>query len=454
MLDRTPQPGSPLDILAQQIVAACVAETWDEDELFRALPPRLAVPRSRARGLRRDGRRARRAVAGRCSTATASDSTIRATRRARLTAITSGGAIPDNADYQVILEPEGTLVGTLNEDFAIESNGGDIFQLGTASWRILRVERRRRARRRRQGRAADHPVLARRSAGPHAPSSRTSSCGVREDARDAALSRRSAGHRRGERASDRRLRRRGRARARRAFRRRQRVILERFFDESGGMQLVVHAPFGGRINRAWGLALRKRFCRGFGFELQAAANEEAIVLSLGPQHSFPLEEVFDYLQPDDRARRCSCRRCSTRRCSRPAGAGTCRARSCSNACAAASARRRRSCACAPTICWRRAFPRSSPAAKRCRRATSRSRWSTPSCGKRSTIACTRRWTSTASSRCCAGCATAASSGRASTRPSPRRSRTGFSRRSRTPSSTTRRSRSAARRPCSRAARST
>ena len=78
----------------------------------------------------------------------------------------------------------------------------------------------------------------------------------------------------------------------------QRVVLERFFDESGGMQLVVHAPFGGRINRAWGLALRKTFCRGFGFELQAAANEEAIVLSLGPQHSFPLEDVFDYLHPD------------------------------------------------------------------------------------------------------------------------------------------------------------
>jgi ATP-dependent Lhr-like helicase len=75
------------------------------------------------------------------------------------------------------------------------------------------------------------------------------------------------------------------------------VILERFFDESGGMQLVLHAPFGGRINRAWGLALRKRFCRGFGFELQAAANEEAIVISLSQQHSFPLADVFDFLHP-------------------------------------------------------------------------------------------------------------------------------------------------------------
>ncbi|HEY3254063.1 MAG TPA: DEAD/DEAH box helicase, partial [Polyangiaceae bacterium] len=138
VLDRTPQPGCPLDILAQQVVAACVAETWDEEALFQTL--RRAWPyRNLARSefdqvvkLHLDGRWAllhRDGVGQR----------LRATRRARLTAITSGGAIADNADYQVILDPEGTLVGTLNEDFAIESNGGDIFQLGTASWRILRV---------------------------------------------------------------------------------------------------------------------------------------------------------------------------------------------------------------------------------------------------------------------------------------------------------------------------
>ena len=294
LLDRTPQPGRPLDILAQQIVAACVAETWDETALFQTL--RRAWPyRELERAefdatvqLHLEGRWAllhRDSVGGR----------LMATRRARLTAITSGGAIGDNADYQVILEPEGTLVGTLNEDFAIESNGGDIFQLGTASWRILRVgggvvrvadahgspptipfwlgeapartsELSDAISRLRQEAASDGSRLNEEIGAPAA----------QQISEYAALGQRALG----------------------AVPTQQRVILERFFDESGGMQLVLHAPFGGRINRAWGLALRKRFCRGFGFELQAAANEEAIVLSLGPQHSFPLEEVFDYLHPE------------------------------------------------------------------------------------------------------------------------------------------------------------
>jgi ATP-dependent helicase Lhr and Lhr-like helicase len=292
VLDRTPQPGRPLDILAQQIVAACVAETWSEEALFEQL--RRAWPyRELSREefdesvnihltgrwslLHRDG------VGGR----------IRATRRARLTAITSGGAIPDNADYQVVLEPEGTVVGTLNEDFAIESNAGDIFQLGTASWRILRVG------------AGIVRVADAKGAPPTIPfwlgeaPARTAELSqaislVREMAAepgaplpvgiDGAAERQIAEYiAAGKRVLG-------------AVPTRERVILERFFDESGGMQLIVHAPFGGRINRAWGLALRKRFCRGFGFELQAAANEEAIVLSLGMQHSFPLEEVFDYLK--------------------------------------------------------------------------------------------------------------------------------------------------------------
>jgi ATP-dependent Lhr-like helicase len=293
VLDRTPQPGRPLDILAQQIVAACVAETWSEDELFecfrRAWPYRDLTRREfddaisvhltgRWSLLHRDG------VGGR----------IRATRRARLTAITSGGAIADNADYQVVLEPEGTVVGTLNEDFAIESNGGDIFQLGTASWRILRVN------------AGVVRVADAKGAPPTIPfwlgeaPSRTTELSqeisnVREAATsteallmpgiDAAAACQIADYvTAGKRVLG-------------AVPTRERIILERFFDESGGMQLIVHAPFGGRINRAFGLALRKRFCRWFGFELQAAANEEAIVLSLGTQHSFPLPEVFDYLNP-------------------------------------------------------------------------------------------------------------------------------------------------------------
>jgi ATP-dependent helicase Lhr and Lhr-like helicase len=294
MLDRTPQPGSPLDILAQQIVAACVAETWQEEALFQTL--RRAWPyRDLARSefdevvkvhlegrwalLHRDGVGLR----------------LRATRRARLTAITSGGAIADNADYQVILDPEGTLVGTLNEDFAIESNGGDIFQLGTASWRILRVSGGVVRVADAQGapptipfwlgeaparsRELSHEISQLRehaASGFELISAEIGDAAARQIADYTAAGVRALG----------------------AVPTQRRVILERFFDESGGMQLVIHAPFGGRINRAWGLALRKRFCRGFGFELQAAANEEAIVLSLGPQHSFPLEDVFDYLHPE------------------------------------------------------------------------------------------------------------------------------------------------------------
>jgi ATP-dependent Lhr-like helicase len=293
VLDRTPQPGRPLDILAQQVVAACVAETWDEEALFEAL--RRAWPyRELSRSefdevvkLHLDGRWAllhRDGVGKR----------LRATRRARLTAVTSGGAIADNADYQVILDPEGTLIGSLNEDFAIESNGGDIFQLGTASWRILRVG------------GGVVRVADARGAPPTIPfwlgeaPARTRELSdeisrLREQAvggfeRLAGEMGEAAARQIVDYAS-------AGARTLGALPTQRRVILERFFDESGGMQLVIHAPFGGRINRAWGLALRKRFCRGFGFELQAAANEEAIVLSLGPQHSFPLEEVFDYLQP-------------------------------------------------------------------------------------------------------------------------------------------------------------
>ena len=294
-LDRTPQPGRPLDILAQQIVAACVPEAGEEDALFatltRAWPYRElsredfdAVVRLHSTGrlslLHRDG------VHGR----------LRSTRRARLTALTSGGAIPDTADYEVVLEPEGTPVGSVHEDFAVEASVRDIFQLGNASWQILKVE----------------PGLVRvadaRGAPPTLPfwlgeaPARTRELSaaiarVRTLGRDPAWLAREVGLSRPAAAQLSDYLDAG-ARALGAVPTQECVVLERFFDESGGMQLVLHAPFGGRINRAWGLALRKRFCRGFGFELQAAANEEAIVLSLGPQHSFPLEEVFSYLHPD------------------------------------------------------------------------------------------------------------------------------------------------------------
>jgi len=294
-LDRTLSPGRPLDILAQQIVASCVPETWEEERLFRTLTrawPYRALPREefddvvrlhtqgRSALLHRDG------VHGR----------LRGTRRASITAITSGGAIPDTGQYRVVLEPEGTQVGSLDEDFAVEANGGDVFQLGNTSWRILRVE----------------PGLVRVADAQGAPPtipfwlgeapSRTRELSeavgrVRERGRERPWLTDEVGLSEAAALELSEFVEEG-ARALGATPTPRCVVLERFFDESGGMQLVVHAPFGGRINRAWGLALRKRFCRGFGFELQAAANDEAIVLSLGPQHSFPLEDVFQYLHPD------------------------------------------------------------------------------------------------------------------------------------------------------------
>src|SRR5450432_1134157 len=262
VLDRTPQPGRPLDILAQQIVASCVAETWDEDALFamvrRAWPYR-DLERSEfddAVNVHLTGRWAllHRDSVGR---------RLLATRRALPTAITSGGAIGDNADYQVILDPEGTLVGTLNEDFAIESNGGDIFQLGTASWRILRVSGGVVRVADAQGAPPTIPFWL-----GEAPARTRELCDEISLVREQSVTQKELiSGQIGEAAA---LQLADYAAAGLsslgAVPTQRRVILERFFDESGGMQLVVHAPFGGRINRAWGLALRKRFCRGFGFE--------------------------------------------------------------------------------------------------------------------------------------------------------------------------------------------
>jgi ATP-dependent Lhr-like helicase len=295
VLDRTPQPPAPLDILAQQVVAACVPEAWDADRLFgqfrRAWPYR-GLPREdfdKVVDLHAQGRRAllhRDGVGGR----------ILSTKRARLTAIMSGGAIPDTADYQVVMEPDGSPVGTVNEDFAIESNAGDIFQLGNTSWRILKVEPGLVRVADAKGQPPTIPFWTGESPARTAELS-AEIANVREECVDADWVRRETGLDAASATQVAEYVAAGR-KALGAAPTQKRIILERFFDETGGMQLVLHAPFGGRINRALGLALRKRFCRGFGFELQAAANEEAIVLSLGPQHSFPLEEVFDYLHPN------------------------------------------------------------------------------------------------------------------------------------------------------------
>ncbi len=223
---------------------------------------------------------------------------LRARRGARLTAITSGGAIPDTADYEVVLEPQAQRVGSVHEDFAVESMAGDIFQLGNTSYRILRVERGKVRVEDAQGAPPTIPFWLGEAPG-------------RSDELSFAVSRLreeiSAQLENGAAPAENWLRddiglRESAARqivdylggAKAAFGMlptQSELAMERFFDESGGTQLVIHSPFGSRLNRAWGLALRKRFCRTFNFELQAAATEDAIILSLSTSHSFPLDEV-------------------------------------------------------------------------------------------------------------------------------------------------------------------
>jgi len=218
-------------------------------------------------------------------------------------AITSGGAIPDTTQYRVVLEPEGTPVGAVDEDFAIESMTGDVILLGNSSWRIRRIESGRVRVEDAGGAPSTIPFwLGEGPARTLELSAELSAVrqGVADRLHDpesaTAWLERETG-----------LDRRGALLARDyiwaakaalgAVPTRETVVVERFFDEAGGMQLVVHAPFGGRINRAWGMALRKRLCHSFNFELQAAATDDGVLLSLGPQHSFPLEAVFEMLHP-------------------------------------------------------------------------------------------------------------------------------------------------------------
>lgn len=307
-LDRLILPSNALDILAQQIVATLASDEMHEDDLWklvhRAYPYRDlsredydAVIEMLSEGVATSrGRRSAHLHHDRVNRR------LKARRGARLAAITSGGAIPDVADYDVIEEPADVFVGKVNEDFAIESMAGDIFLLGNKSWRIRRVE------------AGKMRVVDAEGAPPTIPfwvgeaPARTEelSAAVAELRNDVAAR---LDDRRGaadwvetECGTD-------RSGAEQivayvadalamlgALPSQTTVIAERFFDEAGGMQLVVHAPFGGRINRAWGLALRKRFCRSFDFELQAAATDDGIVLSLGEQHSFPLESIFQLIR--------------------------------------------------------------------------------------------------------------------------------------------------------------
>jgi ATP-dependent Lhr-like helicase len=304
-LDALQPPVAPLDILAQQVVAEVAAEEWKEADLldlFRHAAPYAQVEAADYEAVLdlvsdgvQTGRGRRAAYVHRDRV----NGSLRGRRGARLAALTSGGAIPEVGDYRVLLDPDDTFVGTVNEDFAIESMAGDVFLLGSHSWRIRRVE---------QGvvRVVDaegvHPTIPfwlgeapartdelsaevsgvrravdeRLGAGdkPGVVAYLVEVCGIDAEAATQLAEYLAA----------------GRA-VLGVLPTTDDVVFERFFDETGGMQLVAHTPFGGRVNRGLGLALRKRFCATFDFELQAAANDDAIVLSLGPQHSFPLADA-------------------------------------------------------------------------------------------------------------------------------------------------------------------
>ncbi|MBT4867667.1 MAG: DEAD/DEAH box helicase, partial [Planctomycetaceae bacterium] len=337
-LDVVPIPEAPLDVLAQQIVAEVSAEEWGADDLFalcrKAHPYRNlsrvqfdqtveflseGMTRSTGRGrvyLHHDrvGRR------------------LRPRKGARIAAVTNGGAIPEIASYRVVADPDGTVVGSLDEDFSIESQAGDVFLLGNTSWRILNI------------RGGDVNVVDAQGAPPSIPFWHGEAPGrtlelseeisrLRDDLEVLAGETRLVPDTESidesgatgvtvEQSETRFLQETGflahlaaetgttqsavsqalhYAAAEKAaiglLPTQKRIVFERFFDESGGMQLVVHAPFGAAINRAWGLAMRKRFCRSFDFELQATADDDGFILSLGPQHSFPIESLFPMLTP-------------------------------------------------------------------------------------------------------------------------------------------------------------
>jgi len=308
-LDRLRMPPHPLDVLAQQLVAETACEDWATDALYdvarRAWPyhdlERAAF--DEVLEMAAHGFSTRRGRRGALVHLDAINHRARGRKAARLTAITSGGAIPDTGDFRVVMEPDETFVGTVHEDFAFESMAGDVFQLGNTSWEILRIEagtvRVKDAR-------GQPPTLPFWLGEAPARSDELSAAVSRLVARLAPLlsdSYRSVEWLRDElglpqAAAEQIVR--YLAEAQRmlgALPTQDTLVMERFFDEAGGMQLIIHAPFGSRVNRAWGLALRKRFCRQFNFELQAAATENALLLSLGPQHSFPLADVFRYLHP-------------------------------------------------------------------------------------------------------------------------------------------------------------
>ncbi|MGB7134489.1 MAG: DEAD/DEAH box helicase [Acidobacteriaceae bacterium] len=320
VLDRLEIPGKPFDVLMQQIVAACAAEPWEERTLYEVL--RRAYPYrdlawaefEEALCLLTEGIESSRGRYGSYLLRDQVRGRVQARRGARTTAITNGGAIPDTALFPVILQPEGIQIATLDEHFAVDSSPGDVVQLGNASWRIQRIESAgrvlvedahgqpptlpfwfgeapQRTRELSEFVSGLREEIDRRTRNvlpgyisqampevAEAAAFLKTECGVDDAGAEQLIGYLAAGRAvLGVVPSV------------------TTIVAERFFDEGGGMQLILHAPFGGRINKAWGLALRKRFCRGFNFELQAAATDNGLNICLAEQHSFPLSDVFHFL---------------------------------------------------------------------------------------------------------------------------------------------------------------
>ncbi|CUV02211.1 Uncharacterized ATP-dependent DNA helicase PA3272 [hydrothermal vent metagenome] len=306
-LDTLTIPPWPMDVLAQQIVASCAQEEWTESDLFalcRKAYPYRELPREkfdRVIEVLSEGFTSRQGRRGAFLHRDGINLKVKGRKGAPIAAMTSGGAIPDNADYDVILEPEGTFVGTVNEDFAIESLAGDVFLLGNTPWKIRRVESGKVRVEDAHGQPPTVPFWLGEAPGRTWELSQEIS-DLREGidqrlddhfkARDWVMS---------ESGVDQESSRQLVAYIEEGKRilgvvpSKNKVVAERFFDESGGMQLVIHAPFGAKINRAWGMSLRKKICRSFDFELQASVTDDGLNFSLGPGLSMPVDEVFAYL---------------------------------------------------------------------------------------------------------------------------------------------------------------
>lgn len=321
-LDQLVIPYEPLDILSQQIVASCATNDWLEDDLFNMVKRAFhysALTRETFNTvieMLSEGIEGARGRYGAYIFRDKINGMVKARRGSRLTAITSGGAIPDNGLFSVVTEPTGTLVGTLDEDFAVESNRGDIILLGSTSWKIRRIESAKGRVLVEDAHGAPPTVPFWRGEAPErtkelsirlsdlrqivsdklpADCSPTQPINNQPATRDALtwlIENCNVDKAGAEQIIEYILQ--GRALLG-AVPTQTTVIAERFFDESGGMQLIIHAPFGARINKAWGLALRKRFCRSFNFELQASATDNGINIALTEQHSFPLADVFNFL---------------------------------------------------------------------------------------------------------------------------------------------------------------